>query len=85
MDVDGISALLTPDGWGLLESLPDYDATLTMALGERLRADGFDPGLVAAALTQSHLRAAARSKFGPFAAGMLFTGRGAVWFDTPSR
>src|SRR3954467_11364394 len=44
-----------------------------MALGEKLRAAGHPPVLVAAALTQSRLRAAARDKFGPFAAGMLFT------------
>src|SRR4051812_486078 len=47
-----------------------------MALGERLRAAGNPPALVAAALTQSRLRTAARAKFGPFAAGMLFTPAG---------
>ena len=47
-----------------------------MALGEKLRAAGHPPVLVSAALTQSRLRTAARAKFGPFAAGMLFTPAG---------
>ena len=46
------------------------------ALSERLRAGGVDPGLVAAALTQSRLRERARGKFGPFASRMLFTAEG---------
>ncbi len=76
MDLAGISMLLTPAGWALLGSLPEYDEGATTALGERLRRDGHDPVLVSAALTQSRLRAAARDKFGPFADGMLFTPAG---------
>ncbi len=76
MDPDGISALLTEQGWSLLESLPPYDEDTAITLGEQLRRDGHDPGLVAAALTQSRLRAAARAKFGPFADSMLFTPTG---------
>jgi hypothetical protein len=76
VDLAGISMLLTPAGWALLGSLPTYDEGATTALGERLRRDGHDPVLVAAALTQSRLRAAARDKFGPFADGMLFTPAG---------
>ena len=76
MDLEGISALLTEQGWALLESLPPYDEAGAMSLGERLRAAGHAPALVAAALTQSRLRAAAQDKFGPFAAGMLFTPTG---------
>ena len=76
MDLEGISALLTEQGWALLESLPPYDEAEAMPLGERLRAAGHPPALVAAALTQSRLRAAAHAKFGPFAAGMLFTPAG---------
>src|SRR4051794_5282904 len=76
VDLEGISALLTEQGWALLESLPPYEESEAMALGERLRAAGHPPALVAAALTQSRLRAAARAKFGPFAAGMLFTPAG---------
>jgi SAM-dependent methyltransferase len=66
-------ALLTPQGWALLESLPPYDEHHVLALGEQLRAQGHDAGLVAAALTQSRLRARAHDKLGPFADGMLLT------------
>jgi hypothetical protein len=76
VDLESIGALLTPEGWALLESLPAYDEDDAMALGERLRREGHPAPLVAAALTQSRLRARARSKFGPFAAGMLFTPEG---------
>jgi hypothetical protein len=76
VDLEGISALLTEQGWALLESLPPYEEAEAMTLGERLRAAGHPPALVAAALTQSRLRGAARAKFGPFAAGMLFTPTG---------
>src|SRR4051794_11335517 len=76
VDLEGISALLTEQGWALLESLPPYDEHEAMVLGERLRAAGNPATLVAAALTQSRLRAAARPKFGPFADGMLFTPTG---------
>jgi THUMP domain-like len=71
-----MSALLTPDGWALLEALPPYDEASAMTLGQRLRDEGVDPALVAAAMTQSRLRARAVAKFGPFAAGMLFTVEG---------
>lgn len=76
MDNAGLSALLTPQGWALLEALPPYDEATALSLGQRLRDDGLDPTLVSAALTQSRLRAKARTKFGPFADGMLFTPEG---------
>jgi len=76
MDRDGIAQLLSPAGWALLSALPPYDETRTMALSERLRDEGIDPALVAAALTQSRLRAKAAAKFGTFADGMLFTSAG---------
>jgi hypothetical protein len=76
VDATGLSALLTPQGWALLEALPPYDEQRALALGQRLRDDGVEPALVAAALTQSRLRARARAKFGPFADGMLFTAEG---------
>lgn len=65
--------LLTPEGWALLTSLPPYDDADALSLGERLRAAGHSPALVAAALTQQRLRSKAAAKFGPFAASMLFT------------
>jgi hypothetical protein len=73
MDLAAVKKLVSGEGWGLLQSLPPYDESLALALGERLRAAGFDVDLVAAALTQSRLRAKGREKFGDFAAGMLFT------------
>lgn len=76
MDLDGLSRLLTPQGWRFLESLPPYREGAVMALSERLRREGADPVLVAAALTQSRLRARAHAKFGAFADAMLFTAEG---------
>lgn len=76
MDLEAIGALLTPQGWALLESLPEYDESQAIPLGERLRREGHPPALVAAALTQARLRARAKGKFGPFAASMLFTPAG---------
>lgn len=76
MDAASLSLLLAPDGWALLGALPPYDETRTLAISEGLRKEGVDPGLVAAALTQSRLRARARAKFDDFADGMLFTQAG---------
>lgn len=76
MDAGALSRLLAPDGWALLSALPPYDEERALALATRLHAEGFDPDLVAAALTQSRLRARGRAKFGDFADGMLFTAAG---------
>ena len=76
MDASGLTKLLSPQGWALLSALPPYDEHLAMAISERLRREGIDPELVAAALTQSRLRAKARAKLGDFADGMLFTPAG---------
>ncbi len=76
MDAGALSRLLAPDGWALLSALPPYDEDRALALSTRLHAEGIDPQLIAAALTQSRLRAKARAKFGDFADGMLFTGPG---------
>lgn len=65
--------LASGEGWGLLQALPPYDASKVMSLGTRLRDEGFAPDLVAAALTQSELRARAEVKFGAAAGEMLFT------------
>ena len=73
MDAASVSKLLSPDGWALLNSLPPYDEKQAMALATRLRAEGVDADLAAAALTQSRLRAKAHAKLGDFADGMLFT------------
>lgn len=76
MDNDALALLLTHAGWSLLESLPPYEESTSLALGQQLRDQGMEPLLVAAALTQSRLRAKAAAKFGEFAHGMLFTPHG---------
>ena len=76
MDLAAVSKLISGEGWGLLQSLPPYDESAALSLGEQLRAAGFDTDLVAAALTQSRLRAKGQEKFGDFANGMLFTSDG---------
>ena len=76
MDLVAVKKLISGEGWGLLQSLPPYDESTVLALGEGLRAAGFDTDLVAAALTQSRLRAKGREKFGDFAEGMMFTSDG---------
>ena len=74
--VQGLRLLFGEEGQRLLASLPPYDPAGELALQTTLRDAGFDPRLVAAALTQSALRAKATDKFGPFAEQMLFTADG---------
>lgn len=76
MDLATTRQLLSAQGRGLLDALPPYDEATALRLGDELRAAGYDAGLVAAALTQSRLRARARRKLGEFAEGMLFTADG---------
>ncbi|NOV96305.1 class I SAM-dependent methyltransferase [Isoptericola halotolerans] len=76
MDPASLTKLLSPEGWALLNALPPYDEAQAMVLATRLRAEGVDPDLAAAVLTQSRLRAKARTKLGSFADGMLFTSDG---------
>lgn len=68
-----LARLLSGEGAALLASLPPYDDAAAFTLGDRLRAEGFDADLVAAALTQSRLRARAEQKFGEAAGHLLFT------------
>jgi hypothetical protein len=69
--------LLSPEGLRLLDSLPAYSSTDDVVQSvAQLRKAGHGPGLVAAVLNQSKLRARARVKFGPFADRMLFTEAG---------
>lgn len=76
MDADAARLAASPEGLALLESLPPYATINPLTLGAQLRDKGADPALVAVVLTQARLRAAAESKFGPFAKGMLFTPAG---------
>lgn len=73
MDAAAARLATSPEVLSLVSSMPPYDASRTLALSGQLRARGADPEVVAAALTQSRLRASAEAKFGPFARGMLFT------------
>lgn len=73
VDAAAVQALSTPAGRRLLAGLPPYDVAQAPGLSDRLRAQGHDPALVAAALTQSRLRARAITKFGDRATTMLFT------------
>lgn len=68
-----LAALAEGPGAALLAGLPEYDEAGTFALVARLRGEGHDPDLVAAALTQSRLRAAARPRLGPLADRLLLT------------
>lgn len=76
MRAEELARLLTPSGWAFLRTLPPYREDGVLALAAELRAAGHDPALVAAALTQTRLRARARAKFGEFADDMLFTAEG---------
>lgn len=68
-DPELVARLTGPEGRELLaratELMPMYAADAALGVTTRLRADGFDPELVAAALAQSRLRAMAHDKFGP--------------------
>ncbi|MEC5197862.1 SAM-dependent methyltransferase [Arthrobacter sp. PL16] len=76
MAPDNIADILTPGGWELLNSLGPYTEADSLRLTEQLRKAGHSPEVVAAALTQSRLRAKASAKFGPFADHMVFTTAG---------
>ncbi|PRY67596.1 hypothetical protein B0I08_106203 [Glaciihabitans tibetensis] len=77
MESSELVELLSPEALRLLDSLPPYSAgtDVVRAVAE-LRKAGHPAGRVAAVLSQSRLRARADSKFGPFAARMLFTEAG---------
>lgn len=68
-----LARLLSGEGAALLASLPPYDEAAAFSLADRLRTEGFDADLIAAALTQSRLRARGERKFGDAAHSMLFT------------
>ncbi|MDK7741456.1 class I SAM-dependent methyltransferase [Helcobacillus massiliensis] len=71
--MSALAPVLTPEGFALLNSLPAYDESRVLQLGEALRRDGHSAETVAAVMTQSRLRAKAHEKFGEFADQMLFT------------
>lgn len=79
----GWEALLGEDGSRILARISELEAAegrtgrdASAALSQRLRADGEDPALIAAALTLTGLRAKAGPKFGDAADHMFFTQAG---------
>jgi len=76
MDPAEARLAVSPDCRALADAIGEYDARAALSVGQRLREQGVPPALVAAALTQSRLRTAARAKFGEFAAGMAFSQEG---------
>ncbi|MGJ9411494.1 methyltransferase domain-containing protein [Aeromicrobium sp. CF4.19] len=73
MDLATFERLLGPEGQDLLAEVHERAGIESdLALGTRLRRD-HDVGLVAAAVTQNHLRGLARAKLGDDAARMYFT------------
>ncbi|MBK4348350.1 class I SAM-dependent methyltransferase [Lacisediminihabitans changchengi] len=77
MDSSELVELLSSEGLNLLDSLAPWKSTDdVLAAVSTLRKAGHSPALVAAALSQSKLRAKAVGKFGPFASRMLFTEAG---------
>lgn len=74
MNRSEFAKLFTPEALALLNAIGDLDAKAdVLKLVSALRAEGYDPGLVAAVLSQAKLRRRARKKFGDFTDGMLFT------------
>lgn len=73
MDVATFEQLLTDEGRALVDEVHARAGIESdLALGTRLRRE-HDPALVAAAVTQNHLRGKAVTKFGPDAADLWFT------------
>ena len=73
MEVETFEQLLTPAGRALLDEIADRAGVESdLGLGTRLRKS-FPSDLVAAAVTQNHLRGKAEAKFGPLARDLFFT------------
>ncbi len=74
MEREDFIALLSPEGQELLAKVAKVDAKAdVVSLVSKLRAEGHNPLLVAAVLTQAKLRRRAQAKFGEFAERMIFT------------
>lgn len=73
MDPQTARWLASPAGQDVLAGLGGYDPERSLAVGERLRRDGLDPELAAAALTQARLRDRATDKLGERGARLLLT------------
>ncbi|MGZ0711637.1 THUMP-like domain-containing protein (plasmid) [Coraliomargarita sp. W4R53] len=77
MEMAELTALLTPEGLRLLDEVGEIASTAEVTRTvSQLRKAGNSPDLVSAVVSQAHLRAKARAKFGEFADRMLFTRAG---------
>lgn len=76
MDAAAARLAVSADCRALTDAIGEYSAKTALGVGQRLRAEGVPPALVAAALTQARLRSDAVAKFGDFAAGMAFSQEG---------
>lgn len=76
MDAAAARLAVSPACRALTDAIGEYDAAAALSVGQKLRADGVAPELVAAAMTQARLRHDAVRKFGDFAAGMSFSQQG---------
>ena len=76
MDLETLAALRTPEGLTALAVAAEVAGGDPLVAAMALRARGIEPGLAAAALTQTGFRQRAAGKFGPAAAEMFFTRAG---------
>lgn len=76
MDLLLLEKLTSPQGRALLDTIAATDTKDALALSQKLRKQGHEPDVVAAALTQARLREKARTKLGDFADRMFFTQNG---------
>ncbi|HEX6935718.1 MAG TPA: methyltransferase domain-containing protein [Actinomycetes bacterium] len=83
-ELAALRALLTPEGRRLLSRLPAYDPAAALATASALRREGLDEALVAAALTQSRLRARAKAKLGDLADRLFLTDDGLQQASRPA-
>ncbi|MFF3861987.1 methyltransferase domain-containing protein [Streptomyces sp. NPDC002209] len=81
MTPEDFSALLTPEGRALLDSLRDYDPSQEIAVATRLRRE-HPAALVSAALGQARLRQRAVAKFGAEDAFRMYFTPGGVEMAT---
>lgn len=85
MDLEQLAALRSRDGSAALGAASAALASGTeLSAATALRAQGFEPSLAAAALTQVRLRIRGESKFGADAARMFFTADGLEQATRPS-
>lgn len=76
MDKALLSVLASPRGAALFGEIADLGQVDPLAASSALRKAGYEPELVAAALTQVRLREKGALKLGPFAERMFFTQAG---------